>query len=81
MKAKDFDEKFDKGEDIIKGLHVSKRYSPQQEQKSIHVDFPQWLIQRLTKGARPNKGINSLNICLWSTLQNCFRCFIEKQTE
>ena len=49
MKAKDFDKKFDKGEDITKYLDVSKRHTPEQEQKRVNVDFPQWMIHRLDK--------------------------------
>jgi len=52
MKAKDFDKKFDKGEDITKYLNVSKRYRPEQEQKRVNVDFPQWMIHRLDKEAK-----------------------------
>ena len=51
MKAKDFDKKFDKGEDITKYLDVSKRYRTEQEQKRVNVDFPQWMIHRLDKEA------------------------------
>ena len=52
MKANDFDKKFDKGEDITKYLDVSKRYRPEQEQKRVNVDFPQWMIHRLDKEAK-----------------------------
>jgi len=40
MKAKEFDEKFDKGEDISKHLDVSKARRPEHEQKRVNVDFP-----------------------------------------
>lgn len=52
MKAKDFDKKFDKGEDITKYLDVSKTYRPDQEQKRVNVDFPLWMIQQLDKEAK-----------------------------
>lgn len=52
MKAKDFDKKFDKGEDITKYLDVSKRHRPEQKQKRINFDFPQWMIHRLDKEAK-----------------------------
>lgn len=52
MKTKAFDKKFDKGEDITKYLDVSKRYRPGQEQKTVNVDFPQWMIRRLDKEAK-----------------------------
>lgn len=52
MKAKDFDKKFDKGEDITKYLDVSKLHRPEQEQKRVNVDFPQWMIHKLDKEAK-----------------------------
>ena len=52
MKAKDFDKKFDQGEDITKYLDVSKRYRPEQEQKRVNVDFPQWMVDSLDKQAK-----------------------------
>ena len=52
IKAKDFDKKFDKGEDITKYLDVSKGHRPEQEQKRVNVDFPQWMIHKLDKEAK-----------------------------
>lgn len=52
MKAKEFDKKFDDGEDIIKYLDVSKAYRPDQQQKRVNVDFPLWMIQQLDKEAK-----------------------------
>jgi macrodomain Ter protein organizer (MatP/YcbG family) len=52
MKAKEFDKKFDEGEDITKYLDVSKTYRPDQEQKRVNVDFPLWMIQQLDKEAK-----------------------------
>lgn len=52
MKAKEFDKKFDKGEDISKYLDVSKAKRPQQEQKRVNVDFPLWMIHLLDKEAK-----------------------------
>ncbi len=49
MKAKEFDKKFNDGEDITKYLDVSKAYRPDQEQKRVNVDFPLWMIQQLDK--------------------------------
>ena len=51
MKAKDFDRKFDCGEDVTKYLKLSaaKRYG--QEQKRVNVDFPVWMIHSLDKQA------------------------------
>jgi hypothetical protein len=52
MKAKDFDKKFDDGENIIVDLDLSKARRPEQEQKRVNVDFPVWMIQSLDKEAR-----------------------------
>ena len=52
MKAKEFDRKFDEGEDISQFLDVSKARRPEQEQKRVNVDFPIWMIQRLDKEAK-----------------------------
>jgi len=52
MKAKEFDKKFDKGEDITKYLDVSKARRPVQEQKRVNVDFPLWMIHQLDKEAK-----------------------------
>ena len=39
MKTKDFDKKFDKGEDITKYLDVSKRYSRNKNRKGLMLIF------------------------------------------
>ena len=52
MKAKQFDKKFDRGEDITKYLDVSKAHRPDQEQRRVNVDFPIWMIQSLDKEAK-----------------------------
>lgn len=51
IKAKDFDEKFDIGEDISRFLDVSKAIRPGREQKRVNVDFPTWMIQSLDREA------------------------------
>ena len=52
MKAREFDKKFDEGEDISKYLDVSKTRRPEQEQKRVNVDFPLWMIHSLDKEAK-----------------------------
>ena len=52
MKAKEFDIKFESGEDITKYLDLSKARRPEQEQKRVNVDFPVWMIQSLDKEAK-----------------------------
>lgn len=52
MKAKEFDKKFDEGEDVSQNLDISKARRPAQEQKRVNVDFPLWMIQLLDKEAK-----------------------------
>ncbi|MFH1062486.1 MAG: CopG family antitoxin [Candidatus Omnitrophota bacterium] len=52
MKAKKFDEKFDKGHDVSKYLNLSKARRPEQGIKRVNVDFPIWMIQDLDKEAK-----------------------------
>jgi predicted DNA binding CopG/RHH family protein len=52
MKASEFDKKFDDGQDISKYLDTSKARRPEQEQKRVNVDFPQWMIHAMDKEAR-----------------------------
>jgi len=52
QKPKEFDKKFDAGEDITKYLDVSKARRPKQEQKRVNVDFPLWMIHQLDREAK-----------------------------
>ena len=52
MKAKDFDKKFDEGqEDIIEDLDLSTARRSNPEQKRINVDFPAWVVESLDREA------------------------------
>ncbi len=53
--AKEFDEKFDNGEDITEYLDFSKAIRPntlKTETKKVNVDFPEWVIESLDKEAK-----------------------------
>ena len=52
MKAKQFDELFDEGNNITEYLDFSKAKRPEQEQKRVNVDFPVWMIHSLDKEAK-----------------------------
>lgn len=52
MKARSFDEKFDKGESVLKHLDLSKAVRPGSEQRRVNVDFPVWMIESLDKEAK-----------------------------
>ncbi len=51
MKAKEFDRRFDAGEDISKSLDPSKARRRGHEQKRVNVDFPIWMIESLDREA------------------------------
>jgi len=52
MKAKDFDQAFDSGEDISGQLDLSRARRPELEQKRVNVDFPVWMVHQLDREAR-----------------------------
>ncbi len=52
MKAKELDNRFDDGEDILKYLELTKARRVEQEQKRVNVDFPVWMIHSLDKEAK-----------------------------
>ena len=52
MKARAFDEKFDKGESVLRHLDLSKVIRPGNQQRRVNVDFPVWVIESLDKEAK-----------------------------
>ena len=53
MKAKEFDQKFDEGqEDIVEELDLSQMRRPGHVSKRVNVDFPLWMVQALDHEAR-----------------------------
>ena len=52
MKSKEFDKKFDAGEDVSEHLDFSKATRPGREQKRVNVDFPVWMIKSLDREAQ-----------------------------
>jgi hypothetical protein len=52
MRAKDFDKKFDEGEDISEFLDLARARRPEQEQKRLNIDFLLWMIHLLDKEAK-----------------------------
>lgn len=51
MKAKEFDKKFDAGEDVSQSLDVEGASRVNQQQKRVNVDFPCWMVRALDKEA------------------------------
>ena len=52
MKAKDFDEAFDSGEDVSEHLDLEAARRPNQEIKRVNVDSPVWMVESLDREAR-----------------------------
>ena len=52
MKAREFDARFDRGEDVSRALDFSKARRPSQEPRRVNVDFPEWMIGSLDKEAK-----------------------------
>ena len=52
MKARAFDDKFDKGESVLRHLDLSKAVRPGCQQRRVNVDFPVWMIESLDKEAK-----------------------------
>ncbi len=51
MKASDFDQKFDRGEDVTADLDLPKARRPGLEQRRVNVDFPLWMVESLDREA------------------------------
>ncbi|MCX6353367.1 MAG: CopG family transcriptional regulator [Candidatus Aureabacteria bacterium] len=65
MKAKQFDARFEKGENITRFLDRSRAKRPEREQKRVNVDFPIWMIHSLDKEARRLGVTRQSVIKLW----------------
>ena len=61
IKAEEFDQKFDQGEDINKYLDLAHAARPGLQQKRVNVDFPIWMVQSLDREAR-NLGVTRQSV-------------------
>jgi hypothetical protein len=52
MKAKEFDNKFDSGEDMAEHLDFSKAQRINQKTKRVNIDFPAWVVEKLDKQSK-----------------------------
>jgi hypothetical protein len=52
MRAKQFDDKFDAGEDLSQSLDLAAATRVNQAPKRVNVDFPVWMVQALDEEAR-----------------------------
>ena len=51
ISAKEFDRRFDDGEDITPYLDFSKATRPGRELQRVNVDFPSWMVNAMDKEA------------------------------
>ena len=51
MKVKEFEARFDAGEDLTEALDLSQAKRVQQVQQRVNVDFPTWMIDSLDREA------------------------------
>jgi uncharacterized DUF497 family protein len=52
VKAEEFDQKFDNGEDVTSDLDLAAIRRPGLEQRRVNVEFPLWMIESLDREAR-----------------------------
>ena len=45
VKAEEFGQQFDEGQDISQHLDLARIRRPAQEQKRVNVDFPLWMMR------------------------------------
>ena len=51
MKASEFDERFDNGQDMAAALDTTRARRPGEEHRRVNVDFPVWMIAGLDREA------------------------------
>jgi hypothetical protein len=52
MRAEEFDQRFDRGEDVTSELDLAGARRPGFEQRRVNVDFPAWMIESLDREAK-----------------------------
>lgn len=65
MRAEEFDQKFDDGEDVTADLDLVAIRRPALEQRRVNVDFPSWMIESLDREARRLGVTRQAIIKLW----------------
>jgi hypothetical protein len=51
MKVKDFERKFDAGEDVVEYLDLSRARRGSSKQEKINIDIPGWMLESLDREA------------------------------
>ncbi len=75
MKVGEFDEAFERGEDILEYLDFANARRPNQDIKRVNVDFPIWMVDSLDREAK------RLGVSLQSIIKDCFAHRLEKPTK
>lgn len=65
MKAHEFDERFDAGEDVGEQLDWSQARRPNLQSRRVNVDFPNWMVDRLDREAQRLGVTRQALIKLW----------------
>jgi len=65
MRAEEFDERFDRGEDVTPALDLAAARHPGYEQRRVNVDFPAWMVESLDREAKRLGVTRQSIIKLW----------------
>ena len=65
MKAKTFDQKFNRGGSVLANLDLAKARRAGAEGKRVNVDFPAWMVESLDREARRVGVTRQSLIKLW----------------
>lgn len=65
MKASEFDQRFDDGEDVSAFVEFAKARRLNLEAKRVNVDFPAWMVESLDREARKRGVTRQSLIKLW----------------
>jgi len=65
MKASDFEQQFDAGEDVTALLDLKKARRPGCELRRVNTDFPAWMVQSLDREAHRMGVTRQALIKLW----------------
>ena len=65
MKARDFDKKFDSGQEITSALDLSRARRLNLKLRRINVDFPAWMVESLDREAKRLGVTRQSIIKLW----------------
>ena len=69
MKAQEFDQRFDEGEEIISTLDLDQAKRPNAAQQTISIELPVWIIELIDREAS-NLGVTPLSIIKTSLVEH-----------